>query len=54
VFTLGEMIFLCLFILSLVVFAVRHRHGKWVPAWIPSLVVLPDKEEPPLKAVKTA
>ena len=37
--TLGEMIFLCLFILSLVVFAVRHRKGKWVPAWIPSLVV---------------
>ncbi|HOI94346.1 MAG TPA: sulfite exporter TauE/SafE family protein [Syntrophobacter fumaroxidans] len=40
VFTLGEMIFLCLFILSLVYFAVRHRHGKWVPAWIPSLVVV--------------
>ncbi len=41
VFTLGEMIFLCLFILSLVLFALRHRHGKWVPAWIPSLVVVP-------------
>jgi hypothetical protein len=54
VFTLGEMIFLCCFILSLVIFAVRYRHGKWVPAWIPSLVVLPDKEEPPLKALKTA
>ncbi len=39
VFTLGEMIFLCLFICSLVVFAVRHRNGKWVPPWIPSLVV---------------
>lgn len=40
VFTLGEMIFLCLFILSLVWFSVRHRHGKWVPGWIPALVVL--------------
>ena len=39
VFTLGEMIFLCLFILSLVIFAVRYRNGKWVPDWIPSLVV---------------
>jgi uncharacterized membrane protein YfcA len=40
VFTLGEMIFLCLFILSLVWFSVRHRHGKWVPGWIPALVVV--------------
>ncbi len=38
VFTLGEMIFLCLFILSLVLFALRHRNGKWVPAWVPALV----------------
>jgi len=37
--TLGEMIFLCLFIISLVVFSVRHRRGKSVPAWIPPLVV---------------
>lgn len=37
--TLGEMIFLCLFILSLVVFAVRNRNGKWVPPWIPPLVI---------------
>jgi hypothetical protein len=36
--TLGQMIFLCLFILSLVVFAVRHRKGKWVPPWVPPLV----------------
>ena len=36
VFTLGEMIFLCLFILSLVMFAVRWRNGKWVPGWIPA------------------
>jgi hypothetical protein len=40
VFTLGEMIFLCLFIMSLVFFSVRHRHGKWVPSWIPALVVV--------------
>ncbi len=39
VFTLGEMIFLCLFIISLVIFSVRHRQGKWVPGWIPALVV---------------
>lgn len=37
--TLGEMIFLCLFISSLVFFALRHRKGKWVPDWIPALVV---------------
>jgi hypothetical protein len=37
--TLGEMIFLCLFIVSLVIFALRHRKGKSVPAWVPSLVV---------------
>jgi len=37
--TLGEMIFLCLFILSLVLFAVRHRAGKWVPDWVKSLVI---------------
>ena len=41
VFTLGEMIFLCLFIMTLVIFSVRHRHGKWVPGWIPSLVATP-------------
>ena len=39
VFTLGEMIFLCLFIVSLVLFSVRHKHGKWVPPWVPPLVV---------------
>ncbi|MCX5871742.1 MAG: sulfite exporter TauE/SafE family protein [Deltaproteobacteria bacterium] len=41
VFTLGEMLFLCLFIMTLVIFSVRHRHGKWVPGWIPSLVATP-------------
>jgi hypothetical protein len=42
VFTLGEMIFLCMFIMSLVFFSVRHRKGKWVPAWVPPLVVAQD------------
>jgi uncharacterized membrane protein YfcA len=37
--TLGEMIFLCLFILSLVMFAIRNKRGKWVPAWVQPLVV---------------
>jgi hypothetical protein len=39
VLTLGEMIFLCLFIMSLVWFALRHRHKKWVPDWVSPLVV---------------
>ncbi len=39
VLTLGEMIFLCLFIVSLVWFAVRRKHGKTVPPWVPALVV---------------
>jgi len=37
--TLGEMIFLCLFISSLVYFAVRRRGGKWVPDWVGPLVI---------------
>jgi uncharacterized protein len=37
--TLGEMIFLCLFISSLVWFAVRRRAGKWVPPWVGPLVI---------------
>jgi uncharacterized membrane protein YfcA len=39
VLTLGEMIFLCLFITSLVWFAVRRRGGKWVPDWVAPLVI---------------
>jgi hypothetical protein len=39
VLTLGEMIFLCLFISSLVWFAVRRRGGKWVPDWVGPLVI---------------
>jgi len=42
VFTLGEMFFLCFFITSLVVFAVRYRHGNSVPEWVPALVVKED------------
>lgn len=42
VFTLGEMLFLCLFIVSLVVFSVRHKQGKRVPQWVPPLVVAAD------------
>ena len=41
--TLGEMIFLCLFILSLVWFSVRLRHGKSVPPWVPPLVIVEKK-----------
>lgn len=37
--TLGEMIFLCLFISSLVYFAVRRRGGRWVPDWVGPLVI---------------
>ncbi len=37
--TLGQMIFLCLFIISLVLFAWRARRGKWVPDWVVPLLV---------------
>lgn len=37
--TLGEMIFLCLFITSLVWFAVRNKHKKPIPAWAGPLLV---------------
>jgi len=33
------MVFLCLFICTLVWFAVRHQNGKTVPEWVPPLVV---------------
>lgn len=39
VFTLGEMIFLCMFIISLVIFSIRNSKGKRVPEWVPPLVV---------------
>lgn len=37
--TLGEMIFLCLFIVSLLYFARRHKSGAWVPDWVKPLVL---------------
>jgi uncharacterized membrane protein YfcA len=37
--TLSEMSFLCLFILSLVWFARRHKRGDWVPDWVKPLVI---------------
>jgi uncharacterized membrane protein YfcA len=37
--TLGQMFFLCLFILSLVTFAYRARRGRWVPEWVVPLLV---------------
>jgi hypothetical protein len=37
--TLGEMIFLCLFIISLLYFARRNRRGEWVPDWVKPLVI---------------
>lgn len=37
--TLGQMFFLCLFILALVLFAYRARRGKWVPDWVVPLLV---------------
>ncbi|HEX7509524.1 MAG TPA: sulfite exporter TauE/SafE family protein [Polyangia bacterium] len=37
--TLGEMIFLCLFIISLLYFARRHKRGAWVPDWVKPLVL---------------
>ncbi|MBP1727282.1 MAG: hypothetical protein H6Q51_2580, partial [Deltaproteobacteria bacterium] len=27
---------------SLVIFSVRHTHGKWVPDWVPPLVLKAD------------
>jgi hypothetical protein len=37
--TLGEMIFLCLFIISLLYFARRNKRGAWVPEWVKPLVI---------------
>jgi hypothetical protein len=39
IITLGQMVFLCLFILSLVYFAYRANRGRWVPAWAAPLLV---------------
>ncbi len=37
--TLGQMFYLCLFILALVYFAYRARRGRWVPNWVVPLLV---------------
>lgn len=37
--TLGEMIFLCAFIVALLYFARRHKQGAWVPDWVKPLVI---------------
>jgi uncharacterized protein len=39
--TLGQMIFLCLYILSLFAFALLARRGQWVPTWAQPLLVRP-------------
>lgn len=39
ILTLGQMFFLCFFIMSLVWFAYRARRGKWVPDWVVPLLV---------------
>ncbi|MHB1132960.1 MAG: sulfite exporter TauE/SafE family protein [Chloroflexota bacterium] len=39
--TLGQMIFLCTYILSLFGFALLARRGRWVPAWALPLLVQP-------------
>jgi uncharacterized protein len=39
ILTLGEMIFLCLFIMSLLWFARQHKRGVWVPDWVKPLVI---------------
>ena len=39
--TLGQMIFLCTYILSLFAFALLARRGRWVPIWAQPLLVRP-------------
>jgi uncharacterized membrane protein YfcA len=39
ILTLGEMIFLCFFIMSLLWFARQHKRGIWVPDWVKPLVI---------------
>ncbi|MHB1132959.1 MAG: sulfite exporter TauE/SafE family protein [Chloroflexota bacterium] len=40
--TLGQMIFLCTYVLSLLTFALLARRGRWVPSWcLPLLVRYP-------------
>ncbi len=39
--TLGQMIFLCTYVLSLLTFALLARRGRWVPIWALPLLVRP-------------
>nr|MDA8216430.1 sulfite exporter TauE/SafE family protein [Dehalococcoidales bacterium] len=39
--TLGQMIFLCTFILSMLAFALLARRDRWVPDWVMPLLVRP-------------
>ena len=39
--TLGQMIFLCTYVLSLLTFALLARRGRWVPTWALPLLVRP-------------
>jgi len=39
--TLGQMIFLCTFILAMLAFALLARRGMWVPSWAVPLLVKP-------------
>lgn len=39
IITIGQMIFLCTFISALVFFAIQYKKNKWVPSWIPPLVM---------------
>lgn len=41
ILTLGQMIFLCTFILSMLAFALMARKGRWVPSWAQPLLVRP-------------
>ena len=44
ILTLGEMLFLCLFILSIFYFALRHNRGRWIPDWAVPLVVKSEED----------
>ncbi|MCL5108569.1 MAG: sulfite exporter TauE/SafE family protein [Chloroflexi bacterium] len=51
--TLGQMIFLCTYILSLLTFALLARRGRWVPIWaLPFLVRYPVARSRPVQAAQ--
>lgn len=39
ILTLGQMVFLCVFIIAMLVFAWRGSRGKWIPDWAAPLIV---------------